>query len=128
MNHEDSSLRVGMHIARGCLVVPIQIELHDEVIQATQAGILQQVRKSGLKGVVIDVSAVSIIDHFIADQLAETARMAALLGATTVLTGLQPGVVTSLVDLGFEGKGFLTAISLEEGLRVLAPIVGHHAE
>jgi len=117
-----------MHVTRGCLVVPIQVELRDELIQATQADILEQVRRLGLKGVVIDASGVSIIDRFIGDRLAETARMASLLGATTVLTGLKPGVVTSLIDLGFEGKGLLTAISLEEGLRVLAPIVGHHAE
>ena len=106
-----------MHITRGCLVVPIQVELHDQVIQAAQADILEQVRRSGLRGVVIDVSGVSMIDRFMADRLAETARMASLLGATTVLTGLKPGVVTSLIDLGFEVKNFLTAISLEEGLR-----------
>ena len=126
MHHEDTSSPVSMHITRGCLVVPIQVELRDEVIQATQADILERVRKSGLKGVVIDVSGVSIVDRFIADGLAETARMASLLGATTVLTGLKPGVVSSLIDLGFEGQGLLTAITLEEGLRVLAPIVGRH--
>ena len=74
MHHEDTSSRVSMHVTRGCLVVPIQVELRDELIQATQADILEQVRRLGLKGVVIDASGVSIIDRFIGDRLADSAN------------------------------------------------------
>lgn len=123
MEEEVALSNVAMHITQGCLVVPIQAELYDEVILQIQRDILEKVSETGVRGVIIDVSGVDIIDSFIARTLSDTARMVSLLGATTVLTGLKPGVVASLVDLGLELKGVQTAINLEEGFRLLEPVV-----
>ncbi len=112
-----------MYITRGCLVVPIQVELYDEVVLQIQAAILERVKETGVKGVIIDVSGVDIMDSFIAKTISDTARMASMLGATTVLTGLKPGVAASLIDLDFELTDIQTAISIEEGFGILEPVV-----
>jgi len=121
---ETSALsRVAMHITRGCLVVPVQVELYDKVVLQIQEDILKSVNQTGVKGVIIDVFSVDIIDSFIAQTISDTARMVSLLGATAVLTGLKPGVVASLIDLGIDLKHIKTALTLEEGLRMLEPVV-----
>lgn len=115
--------KVAMHITRGCLVVPIQVELYCETIIQIQKDVLERVKETGAKGVIIDVSGVDIIDSFIAQTISDTARMASMLGATTVLTGFKPDVVASLIDLDFELKDIQTAITLEDGFQRLKPIV-----
>jgi len=117
------SKKVAMHISRGCLIVPIQIELYDETILQIQRDILEKVKSTGIKGVIIDVSGVEIIDSFFAQAICDTARMTYMLGATTVLTGLKPEVVASLVDLDIEFKDVQTAMNLEAGYQRLEPLV-----
>ena len=109
-----------MQIVRGCLVVPVQVELYDNVVLQLRKDILEKVRETGAKGVIIDLSAVDVMDSFIAQTLSDTARMAALLGAKTVLSGLQAGVVAGLIDLDVEFQNVQTARTLEEGFRLIA--------
>jgi len=117
------SKKVAMHISRGCLIVPIQIELYDETILQIQRDILEKVKSTGIKGVIIDVSGVEIIDSFFAQAICDTARMTYMLGATTVLTGLKPEIAASLVDLDIEFKDVQTAMNLEAGYQRLEPLV-----
>lgn len=115
--------RVAMHISRGCLIVPIQIELYDEIIPRIQKDILERVKETGIKGVIIDVSGVEIIDSFFAQAICDTVRMVSMLGAATILTGLKPEVVASIVDLDIEFKDIKTAMNLEAGFQILEPLV-----
>ncbi len=120
----DSNYKVSMHITRGCLVVPIQIELTDEAVLGIQKAILQKVHATGVKGVIVDLSEVEIADSVLGNTIKNIVRMTALLGATTVITGLQPGVVASLVDLGIEFGGDIhTVLTLEDGFQVLAKLI-----
>lgn len=114
---------VAMHISRGCLIVPIQIELYDEIILRIQKDILERVKETGVKGVIIDVSGVEIIDSFFAQVICDTTRMTYMLGATTVLTGLKPEVAASLVDLDIDFKDVRIAMDLEAGFQRLEPLV-----
>lgn len=114
---------VAMHIIRGCLVVPIQVELYDETIFRIQTAILERVNETGVKGMIIDLSGVGIIDAFLCQKIFNTVRMASMLGATTVLTGIKPEVVASLIDFDIEFKDILTARTLEEGFLVVEPII-----
>lgn len=114
---------VAMHIIRGCLVVPIQVELYDETIFRIQTAILERVNETGVKGMIIDLSGVGIIDAFLYQKIFNTVRMASMLGATTVLTGIKPEVVASLIDFDIEFKDILTARTLEEGFLVVEPII-----
>jgi len=120
--------RVAMHISRGCLIVPIQIELYDEIILRIQKDILERVKNTGVKGVIIDVSGVEIIDSFFAQAICDTVKMASMLGATTVLTGLKPEVAASLVDLDIDFKDVQTAMNLEAGFKILEPLVSPKEE
>jgi len=112
-----------MQVVRGCLVVPVQVELYDDVVLQIQRDILEKVQETHTKGVIIDVSAVEVMDSFIAQTLSDTARMASLLGAKTVLCGLQAGVVAALVDLNIEFHDVQTARTLEDSFRILEPVV-----
>ena len=123
MEEEIGLSRVAMHTSRGCLIVPIQIELYDEIILRIQKDILERVKETGVKGVIIDVSGVEIIDSFFAQAICDTVRMASMLGAATVLTGLKPEVAASLVDLDIEFKDIQTAMNLEAGFQILEPLV-----
>ncbi len=122
MDDSNGLGKVSMHITRGCLVVPIQIELTDEAVLGIQRAILQRVHATGVKGVILDLSEVEIADSFLGKAIKNIARMTALLGATTVVTGLKPGVVASLVDLEIELGDIHTVLTLEDGFQILAEL------
>ncbi len=119
MQNSINLIKVPMYMSRGFLAVPIQVELEDEALLQIQASLLERIQYKNIKGVVIDLSGVNILDSFLGKTLLNTVAMATLLGANTVVTGLQPGVVASFVDLDMELDGMQTALTLEDGLSVL---------
>jgi rsbT antagonist protein RsbS len=115
---------LSIHISEGCLVVPIQGEINDERIDIIRNQILESVEKTGVKGVVIDLSGVRIIEPYYAQIIDSTAKMIYLLGARTVLTGIRPGVAISLVDSNFDFEEIYgTAGTFEEGVGILKPLM-----
>jgi rsbT antagonist protein RsbS len=123
MRKEFAQTGVTMHITHGCLVVPIQVELSDEAMLEIQTEILEKVSQTGVKGVIIDLAGVDILDSFLAQAFIDTGRMASLLGAGTVIVGLKPEWVSALIELGLDFRDIQTAITLEQGFRKLKPIV-----
>jgi rsbT antagonist protein RsbS len=123
MREEFAHTGVTMHVTHGCLVVPIQVEISDKAMLEIQAEILEKVSQTGVKGVIIDLAGVNILDSFLAQAFLDTGRMISLLGAGTVIVGIKPELVSALVDLGLEFKDILTAITLEQGFQKLRPIV-----
>ena len=115
--------KVAMHIERGFLIVSIQIELYDEVITNIQKDILEKVFSAGLKGIIIDVSMVDLMDSYIGSAISDLAKMLNLLGAKTVLTGLKPEITAALVDLEFNFTDIDFALNIEEGFSILEPEV-----
>ncbi|MBN1695734.1 STAS domain-containing protein [candidate division WOR-3 bacterium] len=122
---EEKSLSdLSIHISEGCLVVPIQGEIDDERMSKIQCQILKGVEDSKVKGVVIDLSGVRIIEPYHAGIIDKTAKMISLLGAKTVLTGIKPGVAIALTDSNFDFKEiYETAGTFEEGVKKLQPLV-----
>ena len=121
---EESLSGLSIHISEGCLVVPIQGEIDDERILKIQNQILKGVEDNKVKGVVIDLSGVRIIEPYHARIIDNTAKMIYLLGAKTVLTGIRPGVAISLTDANFDFKEiYETAGTFEEGVKKLQPVV-----
>jgi rsbT antagonist protein RsbS len=115
---------LSIHISKGCLVVPVQGELDEDRMVQIQKKILKGVEDSEVKGVVIDVSGVGIIEPYLARMIDDTAKMIYLLGAKTILTGIRPGVAISLVDSKFDFKEIYgTAGTFEEGVKKLQPVV-----
>ncbi|MBF0202552.1 MAG: STAS domain-containing protein [Desulfamplus sp.] len=107
-------LQIGKNV-----VVPIQTELDDIGAKKMQEEILYRIEKTGASGLVIDVSAVSIIDSFLGRILVDTSKMAKLMGANAVIAGMKKEVVMTLILLGLRMEGLKSAMNLEEGLNLL---------
>jgi rsbT antagonist protein RsbS len=103
---------------RSTLLATIQIELHDTVVDSFQNDVLEEIEKTGAKGLIIDISALETVDSYVARMLANTGKMAKLMGARTVIVGMRPAVAATLVRLGYFMEGINTALSLEEGLEL----------
>ena len=110
---------LGMHMVDNFLVVPINVELHDDYVVRLRKEILEKVNATGAKGVLIDVSVVKILDGFSFSILADTARMISMLGAEAVLVGLQAGVALALVDLDIDMGDIRTAVTMDDGFDLL---------
>src|ERR1041385_8061402 len=101
------------------LLATIQIELHDTLVDLFQKDILEEIEKTGEKGLIIDISALETVDSYVARMLANTAKMAKRMGTETVVVGMRPAVAATLVRMGYFMDGIQTALSLEEGLTLL---------
>ncbi|MFQ6678732.1 MAG: STAS domain-containing protein [Fidelibacterota bacterium] len=101
------------------LLTSIQVDLTDEDALAFQSDILVMVSKHEALGVLIDITALEVVDSFMARVLNETATMAKLLGAQVVISGMQPSVSVTLIEMGRELVGVETALNLEQGLAML---------
>ena len=102
------------------LLATIQIELHDTVVDSFQNDVLQEIEKTAAKGLIVDISALETVDSYVARMLANTAKMAKLMGTETVIVGMRPAVAATLVRMGYFMEGIHTALSLEEGLQLQA--------
>ena len=119
MNDTTESIRITMHETQGCLVVPIQEELSKIAALQIQRSILEQVHEKNVKGVIIDLSGVKIIDGVLWEVFSKTAQMVKMLGPPSVITGLSPGVVASIIDSNLDIDGLTTAMNLEDALEIL---------
>ena len=119
MNDSTESTRITMHETQGCLVVPVQEELSKQAAQQIQGKILKYIHAGSLKGVVIDLSGVQIIDSVLWEVFSKTIRMIKMLGLPSVITGLNPGVVASIIDLNLDLDDITTAMQLEDALGML---------
>ena len=102
------------------LLVTIQVDLQDQVALALQDDLSAQIEKTGAKGVLIDISALEIVDSFVGRMLASISGIASVLDATTVVVGMQPAVAITLVELGLSLDGVRTALNVERGMALLA--------
>ncbi|MET7982072.1 MULTISPECIES: STAS domain-containing protein [unclassified Streptomyces] len=101
------------------LLVSIQTDLDDQAVMALQDDLAATVVDSGAHGVVIDITAVDIVDSFVGRMLSTIASISRLLDAQTVVVGMRPAVAITLVELGLSLGGVRTALTLDKGLRVL---------
>lgn len=96
--------------------MPIQTELHDQAAQALQRRILERLEQTKARGLLIDVTSLTVVDSFLGRLLRDTAVMARMMGAPTVLVGLRPAVAITLSELGLDLPGIHTDLDLERGL------------
>ncbi len=105
------------------LLVSIQVDLHDAVAELFQESVLTAIEQSGATGLVVDISALDMVDSYVARILAETGRMAKLMGTDTVLVGMRPEVAATLIRMGYAMDGVRTALNLDDGLALLGHVV-----
>jgi len=101
------------------LLVTIQVDLYDRLAETLEADLVQMINKTGAQGVLIDISAVSIIDSFMGRIIGNIATMSKILDAETVVVGMQPAVAITLVELGLPLNGVLSALNVEKGMELL---------
>lgn len=101
------------------LLVTIQVDLYDRLAENLESDLVQMVSKTGAQGVLIDISAVSIIDSFMGRIIGNIASMSKIMDAETVVVGMQPAVAITLVELGLPLKGVHCALNVERGMELL---------
>jgi rsbT antagonist protein RsbS len=101
------------------LLVTIQVDMHDQLALQLQDDLTRAIDKKGAKGVLIDISALEMVDSFIGRMIADISGMARILDARTVLVGMQPAVAITLVELGLSLPGVSTALNVERGMALL---------
>jgi len=102
------------------LLVTIQVDMQDQVALQLQDDLSARIEATGARGVLIDISALEIVDSFIGRMLASISGIARVLDATTVVVGMQPAVAITLVELGLSLTGVRTALDVERGMKLLA--------
>jgi len=102
-----------------CLIVSIQVDMDDHTAVLLQDDLMEQIVRHTAKGVLIDISALDVVDSFIGRMLANTAAMARILDADTVVVGMQPSVAITLVELGLSLRGVQSALNVERGMELL---------
>ncbi|WP_192822458.1 STAS domain-containing protein [Rufibacter sp. LB8] len=107
------------------LLVTIQVDLYDRLALTLENDLINMVSKTEAKGVLIDISAVSIVDSFMGRILGNIASMSKIMDATTVVVGMQPAVAITLVELGLTLSGVYTALDVEQGMELLRDKIGH---
>jgi rsbT antagonist protein RsbS len=101
------------------LLVTIQVDMHDRLALTLQDDLMTQIRDTSARGVLIDISALDVVDSFIGRMIGNIAAMARILDADTVVTGMQPAVAITLVELGLSLPGVRTALDVERGMALL---------
>jgi len=109
-----------------CLLVTIQVDLLDQTALALQEDLSQRIAATAAHGVLIDISALEIVDSFVGRILASISGIAAIMGATLVVVGMQPAVAITLVELGLSLDGVRTALDVERGMGLLQAVEQSH--
>jgi rsbT antagonist protein RsbS len=110
------------------LLVTIQVDLYDRLALTLENDLITMVSKTGARGVLIDISAVSIVDSFMGRILGNIASMSRIMDAETVVVGMQPAVAITLVELGLTLQGVHTALNVEKGMELLQQKIGPEAQ
>ena len=109
------------------LLVTIQVDMHDRLAMTLQEDLTKKIAETGARGVMIDISALEVVDSFIGRMMSHISSMARILDAKTVVVGMQPAVAITLVELGLSLRGVQTALTVEKGVRYLEQAVGNRA-
>jgi rsbT antagonist protein RsbS len=119
MNLDLHEKRIPIIKIRDFLIVSIQVDMHDKLAIQLQSQILNEIARTGAKGVLIDISVLEMVDSFIGRMLSGMASMASIMDAAVVIVGMQPAVAITLVELGLEMPGVDTALNMERGIEML---------
>jgi rsbT antagonist protein RsbS len=101
------------------LLVTIQVDMHDQLALTLQDDLTDRIQRTSARGVLIDISALDIVDSFIGRMISTISSLARIMDATTVVVGMQPAVAITLVELGLTLTGVRTALNVERGMHLL---------
>lgn len=107
------------------LLVTIQVDMHDQLALTLQEDLSERISRTSAKGVLIDISALDMVDSFIGRMIGTISGLSRIMDAQTVLVGMQPSVAITLVELGLTLPGVSTALNVERGMAKLRDRVEH---
>ncbi len=119
MDNKAATDRIPLQLIQGCLVASIQIDLTDQVLSRFRQELLERIAGAHVHGVVLDVSGVEVMDSADFEMLRTTMTMASVMGATPIIVGLKPGVVSALVDMDVDTRNVRAALNLDDALQLL---------
>ena len=119
MENAASADRIPLQLIQGCLVASIQVDLTDQVLSRFRRELLERISGTHVHGVVLDVSGVDIMDVADFEMLRTTMTMASVMGATPIIVGLKPGIVSALVDMDVDTRNVRAALNLDDALSLL---------
>jgi rsbT antagonist protein RsbS len=121
--------RIPILKVKNCLLVSIQVDMHDQLAMALQDDLTARIVSDGVRGVLIDISTLDMVDSFIGRMLGNIAGIARVLDAETVLVGMRPSVAITLVELGLSLPGIRTALDVDRGMDLLRILLddGNHS-
>jgi rsbT antagonist protein RsbS len=111
-----------------CLLVSIQVDMHDRMAMTLQDDLTSRIVDARARGVMIDISALEIVDSFIGRMLNNIAAMSRVLDAVTVVVGMRPAVAITLVELGLTLSGVRTALDVDRGLALIRRLIDDEGE
>ena len=101
------------------LLVTIQVDMHDQLALTLQDDLSERISKTSARGVLIDISALDMVDSFIGRMIGTISGLSKIMDAETMLVGMQPAVAITLVELGLNLPGVSTALNVERGMKLL---------
>ena len=104
---------------QGTLIAALQGEISDAIAERFQQDILARIEQTGARGVMLEISALDVVDTYVARALADTARMARLMGSVPVIVGMRPEIAATLVQMGYQLEGIEAALNVDHGLELL---------
>jgi rsbT antagonist protein RsbS len=110
-----------MQVSRNVVVASIQVDLDDDVLARFREDLLGRVHETNSRAVILDVSGLETLDAYEFDALRRIIATVTILGSESILVGLQPGVVSALIEIGADVDGLRTAIDLDAAFELLEP-------
>ncbi|HZA02632.1 MAG TPA: STAS domain-containing protein [Hyphomicrobiaceae bacterium] len=111
-----------------CLLVTIQVDMHDRLAMTLHDNLTERITKERARGVLVDISALDVVDSFIGRMLNNLASTSKVLDAVTVVVGMRPAVAITLVELGLSMPGVRTALNVEKGMEVIRGVLDRGAD
>jgi rsbT antagonist protein RsbS len=108
--------RVPLQVVRGCVIASVQLELGDEILRVFQQDLLDELRRTRARAVILDLSGVEILDSSDYTSILRTLRMGKLMGAEPLIVGLRAGIAASLVDLDVDVESIRACRNLEQAI------------
>jgi rsbT antagonist protein RsbS len=124
MTHFLEPNRIPIFKIGDCLLLTIQVDLEDRMIMTLKDDLAERIAKTHASGVLIDISALDVVDSFIGRMLANISAIARILDAETVIVGMRPAVAITLVELGMSLHGVRTALDVDRGMELIRRSAG----
>lgn len=119
MNDQSTISKIPIIKIGQSLIVPIQVDMTDKMVTDLQTQVLCEIKRTGARGVLIDISVLEMVDSFIGRMLSGIARMASVMDASVVIVGMRPAVAITLVELGLELRNIDYSLDIETGIELL---------